>query len=48
VRKFCTTTILFVLTGARSANAYLIRERVKGYESKSIAEIKEMCSYADV
>ena len=51
VRKFCTDNkILFVLDGSLlSENAYLIRERVKGYESKSIAEIiKEMCSYADV
>jgi len=51
VRKFCTDNkILFVLDGSLlSENAYLIRERVKGYEGKSIAEIiKEMCSYADV
>ncbi len=51
IRKFCDENkIVFVLDGSLlSENAYLIRERVKGYENKSIAEIiKEMCSYADV
>lgn len=51
VRRFCEQNkILLVLDGSLiSENAYLIRERVKGYENRSIAEIiKEMCACADI
>ncbi len=51
VRKLCDEhKLVFVLDGSLiSENAYLIRERVPGYQDKSIASIiKEMCSLADV
>jgi len=51
VRELCDKHgIPFVLDGSLiSENAYLVKERVRGYETKSIAEIiKEMCSLADV
>ncbi len=51
VRKICDENgLLLVLDGSLiSENAYLIKQREKGYENKSVAEIvKEMCSLADV
>lgn len=51
IRQICTENgLLLVLDGSLiSENAYLIMQREKGYENKSVAEIvKEMCSLADV
>lgn len=51
VRQICDKhNLLLVLDGSLiSENAYLIKQREKGYEKKSVAEIiREMCSLADV
>ncbi|MFN4218557.1 MAG: tryptophanase [Candidatus Bipolaricaulia bacterium] len=51
VRQICDKHgLLLVLDGSLiSENAYLIRQREKGYEKKSVAEIiKEMCALADI
>lgn len=51
VRQICEKHgLLLVLDGSLiSENAYLIKQREKGYEKKSVAEIiKEICSLADV
>ncbi len=51
VRKVCDKHgLILVLDGSLlMENAYLIKQREKGYENKTIAEIiKEMCSLADV
>lgn len=51
VRQICDENkLLFVLDGSLiSENAYFIKQREKGYENKSVAEIiKEMCALADV
>jgi|UniRef100_A0A7C3UZ91 tryptophanase len=51
VRKICTENgILLVLDGSLICeNAYLIKQREKGYENKTVAEIvKEICSYPDI
>jgi tryptophanase len=51
IRKICTENgLLLVLDGSLMCeNAYLIRQREKGYENKTVAEIvKEMCSVPDI
>jgi tryptophanase len=51
IRQICTENgLLLVIDGSLiSENAYLIRQREKGYENKTVAEIvKEMCSIADI
>ena len=51
IKQICTENgLLLVLDGSLiSENAYFIRQREKGYESKTVAEIvKEMCSIADI
>ncbi|MFA5780825.1 MAG: tryptophanase [Bacteroidales bacterium] len=51
VKKACTQNgILFVLDGSLiTENAYLITQREKEYENKTVAEVvKEMCSLADI
>jgi tryptophanase len=51
VRQICDEhKLLFVLDGSLiSENAYLIKQREKGYANKSVAEIvKEMCALADI
>jgi tryptophanase len=51
VRKICDQNgILLVIDGSLMAeNAYLIIQREKGYDKKTVAEIvKEMCSLADL
>jgi len=51
IRHICTENgLLLVLDGSLICeNAYLIRQREKGYENKTVAEIvKEMCSVADI
>jgi tryptophanase len=51
IKKICSEHgIPLVLDGSLvSENAYLIKQREKGYENKTVAEIvKEMCSLADL
>jgi tryptophanase len=51
IRQICSENgIILVLDGSLICeNAYLIRQREKGYENKTVAEIvKEMCSVPDV
>jgi tryptophanase len=51
IRQICNETgLILVLDGSLICeNAYLIRQREKGYENKTVAEIvKEMCSIPDV
>ena len=51
IRQICTENhLLMVLDGSLLCeNAYMIRQREKGYENKTVAEIvKEMCSIPDV
>ncbi|MGQ9624567.1 MAG: tryptophanase [Candidatus Bathycorpusculaceae bacterium] len=51
IKKICSEHgILLVLDGSLiSENAYLIKQREKGYTNKTVAEIvKEMCSIADL
>ena len=51
MRQICNENgLLLVLDGSLICeNAYMIRQREKGYESKTVAEIvKEMCSIPDV
>jgi tryptophanase len=51
IRQICTENgLLLVIDGSLiSENAYLIMQREKGYENKTVAEIiKEMCSIADI
>jgi tryptophanase len=51
IRQICTENgLLLVIDGSLiSENAYLIRQRERGYENKTVAEIvKEMCSIADI
>ncbi|MGD0396094.1 MAG: tryptophanase [Nitrososphaerales archaeon] len=51
IRQICTENrLLMVLDGSLLVeNAYMIRQREKGYENKTVAEIvKEMCSIPDV
>jgi tryptophanase len=51
VKQICTENgLLLVIDGSLiSENAYFIRQREKGYENKTVAEIvKEMCSKADI
>jgi tryptophanase len=51
IRQICTENgLLLVIDGSLiSENAYFIRQREKGYENKTVAEIvKEMCSIADI
>ncbi|MGA2308868.1 MAG: tryptophanase [Candidatus Bathyarchaeia archaeon] len=51
IRQICTENgLLLVIDGSLiSENAYFIRQREKGYENKTVAEIvKEMCSMADI
>ena len=51
IRQICTENdLLLVIDGSLiSENAYLIRQREKGYEHKTVADIvKEMCSVADI
>lgn len=51
IKQICAENgLLLVLDGSLiSENAYFIRQREKGYESKTVAEIvKEMCGIADV
>jgi len=51
IRQICTENhLLMVLDGSLLVeNAYMIRQREKGYENKTVAEIvKEMCSVPDV
>lgn len=51
VRRVCNENgLLLVLDGSLICeNAYLIRQREKGYQNKTVAEIvKEMCSLADI
>lgn len=51
IKRICTENrILLVLDGSLICeNAYLIRQREKGYENKTVAEIvREMCSVADL
>jgi tryptophanase len=51
IRQICTENgLLLVIDGSLiSENAYFIRQREKGYENKTVAEIvKEMCSVADI
>jgi tryptophanase len=51
IRQICTENhLLMVLDGSLLCeNAYMIRQREKGYENKTVAEIvKEMCSLPDI
>ncbi len=51
IRQICTENgLLLVIDGSLiSENAYLIMQREKGYENKTVGEIvKEMCSTADI
>ena len=51
IRQICTENgLLLVIDGSLiSENAYFIKQREKGYENKTVAEIvKEMCSKADI
>ncbi len=51
IRQICTENhLLMVLDGSLLVeNAYMIRQREKGYENKTVAEIvKEMCSVPDI
>lgn len=51
IRRLCNENgLLLVLDGSLiSENAYLIRQREKGYGTKTVGEIiKEMCSLADI
>jgi len=51
IRQICTENgLLLVIDGSLICeNAYFIRQREKGYENKTVAEIvKEMCSKADI
>ena len=51
IRQICTENhLLMVLDGSLLVeNAYMIRQREKGYENKTVAEIvKEMCSIPDI
>ena len=51
IKQICVeNNLLLVIDGSLiSENAYLIRQREKGYENKTVAEIvKEMCSLADI
>jgi len=51
IKRICTDNrILLVIDGSLICeNAYLIRQRERGYENKTVAEIvKEMCSVADL
>jgi tryptophanase len=51
IRQICTENgLLLVIDGSLICeNAYLIRQREKGYENKTVAEIvKELCSVADI
>jgi tryptophanase len=51
IKQICTENgLLLVIDGSLiSENAYFIRQREKGYEKKTVAEIvKEMCSKADI
>jgi tyrosine phenol-lyase len=51
IRQICTDNdLLLVIDGSLiSENAYFIRQREKGYENKTVAEIvKEMCNLADI
>jgi tryptophanase len=51
IKHICTENrLLLVIDGSLiSENAYLIRQREKGYENKTVAEIvKEMCGKADI
>jgi len=51
IRRLCNENgLLLVLDGSLiSENAYLIRQREKGYSTKTVGEIiKEMCSHADI
>lgn len=51
IKQICTENgLLLVLDGSLICeNAYLIRQREKGYETKTVAEIvKEMCSIPDI
>jgi tryptophanase len=51
IKQICTENgLLLVIDGSLiSENAYFIRQREKGYENKTVAEIvKEMCSMADI
>lgn len=51
IRQICDENqLLLVIDGSLICeNAYLIRQREKGYENKTVAEIvKEMCSMADL
>ena len=51
IRQICTENkLLLVIDGSLLCeNAYLIRQREKGYENKTVSDVvKEMCSMADV
>lgn len=51
IKQICSEhSLILVLDGSLiSENAYLIRQREKGYENKTVSEIvKEMCSLADI
>ncbi|MEM3731570.1 MAG: tryptophanase [Candidatus Bathyarchaeia archaeon] len=51
IRKICSENgLILVLDGSLICeNAYLIKQREKGYENKTVAEIvKEICSLADI
>ena len=51
IKQICVeNNLLLVIDGSLiSENAYLIRQREKGYENKTVADIvKEMCSLADI
>jgi len=51
IKRICTENhLLLVLDGSLLCeNAYLIRQREKGYENKTVAEVvKEMCSIPDI
>ena len=51
IREICTKNkIILLLDGSlMSENCYMIREREKGYENKTVAQIvKEMCSIPDL
>ena len=51
IKQICIETgLLMVIDGSLLCeNAYFIRQREKGYENKTVAEIaKEMCSIADI
>jgi len=51
IKRICTENhLLLVLDGSLLCeNAYLIRQREKGYENKTVAEVvKEMCSVPDI